>query len=68
MDAKGMDTVSVYGTIQVCRYNWHSAGSLGWPLSILKYEYYFQIKYKAVLSKQHWKLLQLEITKMTIAV
>ena len=22
---------------QVCRYNWHTAGSLGWPLPMLKY-------------------------------
>jgi len=28
----------VYGT-KVCRHNWHSAGSLGWPFSILKYKY-----------------------------
>ena len=28
---------------KVCRYNWHSAGSLGWPFPMLKYKY---IKYK----------------------
>ena len=33
-----------YGT-NVCRYNWHSAGSLGWPFPALKYQYNFQIKY-----------------------
>jgi len=26
-----------YGTT-VCRYNWHSAGSLGWPFPTLKYK------------------------------
>jgi len=26
-----------YGT-KVCRYNWHSAGSLGWPFPMLKYK------------------------------
>jgi len=30
---------------KVCRYNWHSAGSLGWPFPVLKYKYIFQIKY-----------------------
>ena len=29
----------------VCRYNWHSAGSLGWPFSMPKYKLTFQIKY-----------------------
>jgi len=29
----------------VCRYNWHSVGSLGWPLSMLKYKHIFEIKY-----------------------
>ena len=29
----------------MCRYNLHSAGSLGWPFPVLKYEYIFQIKY-----------------------
>ena len=24
---------------KVCRYNWHSAGSLGWPFPVLKYKY-----------------------------
>jgi len=28
---------------KVCRYNWHSAGSLGWPFSMLKQKYIFQI-------------------------
>ena len=26
-------------------YNWHSAGSLGWPFPMLKCKYIFQIKY-----------------------
>jgi len=30
---------------KVCRYNWHSADSLGWPFPILKYRYIFRIKY-----------------------
>jgi len=56
------------GTI-VCRYNWHSAGSLGWPFPMLKYKYIFQIKYtEAILSKSTRKLLWFEITKMVIAV
>ena len=36
---------------KVCRYNWHSAGSTGWPFSMLKYKYVFQIKRtEAILS------------------
>ena len=34
---------SLYGT-KVCRYNWHSAGSTGWPFAVLKCKYIFQIK------------------------
>ena len=30
---------------KVCRYNWHSAGSLGWPFPMPKYKYIFQIQY-----------------------
>ena len=26
---------------KVCRYNWHSAGSRGWPFPMLKYKYIF---------------------------
>jgi len=53
----------------VCRYNWHSAGSLGWPFPMLvKYKYIFQIKYtKAILSNDTRKLLRFEISKMLIA-
>ena len=36
---------------RVCRHNWHSAGSTGWPFSMLKYKYVFQIKRtEAILS------------------
>jgi len=53
----------------LCRYNWHSAGSLGWPLAVLKYKYMFQIKYtEAILSNNTRKLLWSEISKMLIAV
>ena len=31
----------VQGT-KVCRYNWHSAGTLGWPFPMLKYKYIFK--------------------------
>ena len=35
----------------------HSAGSLGWPFSVLKYKYSFQIKYtEAILSVGWWTL------------
>jgi len=43
---------------KVCRYNWHSAGSLGWQFPMLKYYYIFQTALK------DW----FEITKMVIAV
>jgi len=57
-----------YGT-RVCRHNWHSAGSLGWPFPMLQYKYIFQIKYaEAILSNSTRKLLLFEITKMLIAV
>jgi len=53
----------------VCRYNWHTAGSLGWPFSMLKYKYIFQIKYtEVILSNSTRKLLWFEITKMLIVV
>jgi len=54
---------------KVCRYNWHSAGSLGWPFPMLKYKYIFQIKYtEAILSNITRKLFWFEISKMLIAV
>ena len=53
----------------MCRYNWHSAGSLGWPFPVPKYKYIFQIKYtEAILSNSTRKLIWFEITKMLIAV
>jgi len=53
---------------KVCQYNWHSAGSLGWPFPMLKYKYIFQIKYtEAILSDRTRKLLWFEISKMLIA-
>jgi len=53
----------------VCRYNWHSAGSLGWHFPTLKYKYIFQIKYtEAILPNSTRKLLWFEITRMLIAV
>jgi len=39
---------------KVCRYNWHSAGSLGWPVPMLKYKYIFSNKiYGSNFIKQH---------------
>jgi len=53
-----------YGS-KVCRYNWHSAGFLGWPFPMLKYKYTFHIKYtEAILSNSTRKLLWFEIAKM----
>jgi len=49
--------------------HWHSAGSLGGPFTMLKYNNIFQIKYTgAILSNSTRKLLRFEITKMLIAV
>jgi len=54
--------------MKVRRYNGHSAGSLSWPVPVVKYKYIFQIKYtKAILSNSTRKLLWFEITKMLIA-
>jgi len=53
---------------KVCRYNWHSAGSLGWPFPMIKYKHIFQKKYtEAILSNSTRKLLRCDITKMLIA-
>jgi len=50
-------------------YNRHSAGSLGWPFPMLKFEFIAQIKYtEAILSKSARKLLWFAITKFLIAV
>jgi len=40
----GEEQPTAYWT-KVCRYSWHSAGSLGWPFPTLKYKYIIQIKY-----------------------
>jgi len=49
-----------------CRYNWHSAVSLGWPFLVLIS--IFQIKYtEAILSDSTRKLLWFEISKILIA-
>jgi len=54
---------------KVCRYNWHSAGSLSWPFPTLNYKYIFQIKYtETILSNSTRKQPWLEITKTLIAV
>ena len=54
---------------KVCRYNWHSAGSLGWSFPVLKYQYIFRIKYtEAILSNSTRKLLRFEISNMLTAV
>ena len=43
---------------KACRYSRHSAGSVGWPFPVLKYEYISQIKYtEAILSSSIRKLL-----------
>jgi len=49
----------------MCRYSWHSAGSLGWPFPTLKYEYiFFQINYTEAISwNSTRKLLWFEIAK-----
>jgi len=40
--------------MRVCRYNWHSAGSLGWPFPVLKYQNIFSNKiYGSNFIKQH---------------
>jgi len=54
--------------MKVCRYNWHSAGSVGWPFPTLKYKYIFFKYTEAILSNSTRKLLLFEITKMLIAV
>jgi len=54
---------------KLCRYNWHSADSLGWPFPVLECKYIFQIKYiEAILSNSTLKQLWFEITKMLTAV
>jgi len=39
---------------KLCRYNWHSAGSLVWPFPVLKYKYIFSNGiYGSHFIKQH---------------
>ena len=62
----------LYGK-KVCRYIWHSAGSLGWPFLMLKYKYIFPIRYRkqfyqtALENCYSLKLLKIS-EKMLIAV
>jgi len=42
---------------KVCRYNWHSAGSLGWLFPMLKYKYIFQRKYTEVILSNNKMLI-----------
>jgi len=45
-------------------YNWHSAGSPGWPFLMLKYKYIFQTKYtEAIVSNSTCRLLWFETSK-----
>ena len=51
-----LDTRLASQGTKVCRYNWHSAGSLGWPFSVLKYSlniYFPNKKYGSNFIKQH---------------
>jgi len=66
-DDRQSRALNIWGT-KVCRYNWHSAGSLGWSfISNGKNKYIFQIKYtEAIFSNITGKLLWFEITKMLI--
>ena len=51
------------------RYNWHSAGSLSWPFSMLNINIFFQIKStEGILSNSSHKILRFAITKILIAV
>jgi len=45
---------------EVCRYNWHSAGSMGWPFPMLNIGlniFFKQKKYGSNFSKQHSKTI-----------
>ena len=37
----------------VCRCNWHSAGSLGWPFRMRKYKCISEVKYTEAILSQH---------------
>jgi len=42
----------------VCRFNWHSAGSLDWPFPMLKYKYIFENKiYWSNFIKRHSEIV-----------
>jgi len=57
------------GETKVCRYNWHSAGSLGWTFLMLKYKYIFQMKYaEAILSNILGNCYGLKLAKVMTAV
>ena len=61
-DDRQSRALNIWGT-KVCRYNWHSAGSLSWSFISV----FFQIKYtEAIFSNITGKLLWFEITKMLI--
>jgi len=54
---------------RVRRYNWRSAGSLGWPFPTLKYKCIFQRKYtEAISANSTRKLLWFEISRMPTTV
>jgi len=62
--------MSAMGT-KVCRYNWHSVGSRGWPFAALKYKCIFRNKTcGSNFIKRHSETVTVffEITKMLIAV
>jgi len=55
--------------MKVSWYNWHSAGSPGWPFPVLKYKHIFQINYtEADTLNRTQKLLWFEITEMLTSV
>ena len=64
------DVVFSHNNEGKCRYNWHSAGSLGWLFLVVKYKYISQIKYTEaiIISDCNRKLLWFEITEMLMAV
>ena len=66
-DDKQVQNRGIYG-MKVCRYNWHSAGSLGWPFTMLKYKYISQIKHTEAINQQSETVGWFEIDKMLIAV
>jgi len=39
----------------VCRYNWHSAGSLGWTFPVLKYKCIFKSNIRKQFVNWHWE-------------